>query len=515
MSLAQFPDYIMFCNSTGNQVVNLLPILQFKCSKAVIISTQHTENKGFTQRLIDILSKNKIESRKMIISATEEKNLKQLTEKIFEAAKEYKKIIWNISGGQKIPASAMLSAFQKRSYDGVKDDIVTYIEASPPEIWYFGHDYISHKERTSVSLTLHDILYLYNFETMKEENKLYPEPSEDIAKNIETGRKALEYFKENDYFREAFFSHMKPSDSYSRTRKEIEDLIKKALNSITPNLNEIKISKIGYENLEQKINHVFSSLDKAKNEEDLQKLLAPLKLIQKPAEIYADYWNGIKKAIVSEAIKRIENNEVRLINGIIKPKDIDKLISQIKSIGGESTYESGTLYKKHVPVFSSLKRNGILFEWMVAAAILDEINSDDKLKDCISEIYHSVKTKQLGSIERHDAEHDIVIVTKFGTLIIMELKTYEFSGDTAQAQEGLAYKKSGPYGTAMIIGPLLSTMVKTDANGQKAFPVYIEGPIKSQEDTARQNNIEYYYIDNIAEMLKKKFHINLKRSNNA
>ncbi len=70
---------------------------------------------------------------------------------------------------------------------------------------------------------------------------------------------------------------------------------------------------------------------------------------------------------------------------------------------------------------------------------------DNQLRNSIAEIYHSVKTKKLNSSEKHDAEHDIVIVTKFGTLILIELKTYEFSGDLAQAQQGLAYKKSGPY----------------------------------------------------------------------
>jgi hypothetical protein len=73
------------------------------------------------------------------------------------------------------------------------------------------------------------------------------------------------------------------------------------------------------------------------------------------------------------------------------------------------------------------------------------IEKDHRLRNSIAEIYHSVKTKKLNSSEKHYAEHDIVIVTKFGTLILIELKTYEFSGDLAQAQQGLAYKKSGPY----------------------------------------------------------------------
>ncbi len=507
MSQEQFSDYVMICNSTGIQTVNLLPILQFQCSKAVILSTQFTEEKGITQRLIDIFKNKNITIEKIIIDQIREKNLNKLTDMLIKVSKKHNnRIVWNISGGQKMPSAAMLVAFQKRIAEGFEGDIVAYVEANPPEIWHFGQDYESNKIRTSVSLSLSDILYLANFETMKDEDKLYPDTDELTADNIKIGKDALKYFRGNEFFREAFFSYMKPSTTNIRTRTDIEKIVKQILNSVKPRLNEIKVSKKGYEKLEDKISHIFSNLPNAKSKEDIENLIGQLKLIQKPSEIYDDYWNGIKKTVVSEVIKKIESNEVRLINGKIDKVQIAELIRQINSIGGKSDYESGILYKKNIQAFSSIKGNGILFEWMVAAALLEAISSNNQLKESISEIYHGVKTKKMNSTERPDAEHDIVIVTKFGTLILIELKTYEFSGDLAQAQDGLAYKKSGPYGTAMIIGPLLSDMVKIK-NEQKEFPAYIDGPIKTQEDTASQNNTEYYYLDGMTDMLKKKLYL--------
>lgn len=507
MDNKDFLKHIMFCNSTGNQTVNLLPILQLQCKQSVIISTRLTEENGSTQRLRKILEQNNIKSETIPIDENEEKNLNDLTNKIINKAKTYAKIVWNISGGQKIPAASMLNAFQRRIIAGFEHDVVAYTEATPPEIWFFGADYKSRKMRTTVFISLENILYLSNFETLNDEDQLYPNPSNEVRAKIETGNKALEYFKDNELFREAFFNHMKPSEPSVHSMADIKELVKKVLNEVKPYTNELHISKAGYENLEQKIEQIFSGLGQAGNKTELERLITPLKLIQKPSEIYNDYWNGIKRAVIDKTLNSIECDEVRLISAAANKQQIEPLIKQIQSIGGESLHEYGILYKKHIPVFSSFRSNGILFEWMVAAAILEEIEKDKRLKDSISEIYHSIKTRKLNSNERHDAEHDIVVATKFGTLIVLELKTYEFSGDLAQAQEGLAYKKSGPYGTAIIIGPLLLSMFKEKRKGHKEFPYYIDGPVKAQEDTARQNNTDYYYLDKILDMLKKKLFI--------
>ncbi|BCB96583.1 hypothetical protein JZK55_15050 [Dissulfurispira thermophila] len=506
MSHVQFGDYVMFCNSTGIQTVNLLPILQFQCKQAVIISTDHTEKGLQTQRLMNLLKKNNVSAEKIFIDTNEEKNLRDLTNKLIQQAKGYSNIIWNISGGQKIPAAALTTAFQKRITDGFIHDIVTYMEAKPPEIWYFGNDYKIHKLRTSVFMSLQDLLNLAGFETV-DEDRLYPDPSEDVKAKIEIGKRAFEYFRDNELFREAFFNYMKPSELSVRSMVDIKELIKKKLNEVKPEINDLHVSKSGYEDMEQKITQIFSRLEKANNKEELKKIIAPLKLIQKPREIYDDYWNSIKKAVIDKVLRSIEQDEVKVINSPIDKQQAETLKKQINSIGGIVSYKEGLFFKKDISVFSHFKSNGILFEWMVAAAILEEVEKDNRLKDSISEIYHGVKTKNLNSNEKHDAEHDIIIVTKFGTLIIIELKTYEFSGDLVQAQEGLAYKKSGPYGTAIIIGPLLSSMIGKDSKGNKEYPHYIDGPIKSQEDTAKQNNTDYYYLDKLHDMLKKKLFI--------
>lgn len=503
----QLSDHVMFCNSTGNQTINLIPAIQFGCRQIVIFSTLRAEEKGWTTRLEFIAEEYGIKCRVEKVSKEEEKKLNIFTDRQIQCAKEFSQVVWNISGGQKIPSGAMLSAFQTRLGAGFDKDYVAYVEANPPELWYFGHDYQSKSMRTSVPLSLHDLLYFAGFETMKDEDCLYPSPIKEVSQKIEIGKKALEYYRKDELFREAFFSYMKPSVASIHSRKDIEELIRKALRSIKPNVGELNVTNIAYKNLEQQIHNVFSQLNDAVTKEKLLQIIRPLKIIKKPAELYEDYWNSIKRAAIEYVLNEIETDAVRLIAVRPEEKQTQQLIEQIISIGGQSEYVAGELYQKHILEFSSLRSNGYLFEWMVAAAIIEEIEKDSKLKDSVSQVYHSVKTRKMGSNEKHDAEHDIVIITKFGTLLILELKTYEFTGKTAQAQEGLAYKKSGPYGSAMIVGPLQTNMIKINKNGAKEFPGYIPDATKEQVVTARQNGIEYYCLDEVNNMLKSKLFI--------
>lgn len=503
----EFLDYVMVCNSTGVQTVNLIPAIQFSVKNIVILSTPLTEKQGLTERFIKVAGSRNIKCEKLLITENEEKNFSKLSSKLFDICKSYPKILWNISGGQKIPSSALLLAFQKRIESDFKEDKVLYVEATPPEIWYIDSQYNRFWVKTSAPISLKELLYLFNYETLNDEERIYPDPRADVKEKIDIGRKALKYFKNNEIFREAFFNYMKSPESSIRTREDLREAIRKALNELKPELRAIRIRRTGYEDLELKIKHLISSLDENRDIESLRRHIAPLKLIQRPDEIYEDYWNSIKLAVIDRIIKSIEFEEIKLVNTELTGQKKKELMEQIKDLGGDITSSGELLFKKDVKSFSAFRSNGILFEWMVAAAIYDEIQSDSDLKECVTEIYHGVKTKRLNSPDRHDAEHDIVIVTSFGTLIIIELKTYEFSGDLAQAQEALAYKKSGPYGKALIIGPVMREMVRINQKGIKEFPGYINGPLRTQEDTARQNDIKYYYLDQINAMLKERLFI--------
>lgn len=502
MNQKDFKDYTMFCNSTGNQTVNLLPLLQLKCKKCVIFSTLHTDKNKITERFREVLEEKKIKSKVCFIEPTEEKDLLKLLAKFKKEAEGCEKIIWNIAGGQKIPSASFLLAFSQRMK---KDDFMVYTEASPPEIWFFNKELIAEKRKTSVELTLQEILKLYNYETNKNDKPIFPpdHQTEETKENLKTGKKALEYYLNSEIFRDAFFGFMKPLLQMPASEKELLEEIKRTLNQVTPKYNEIKLNIEGYRKIEENIKKYFSNLnDEQKKEEAIKKL----KIIAKPEEIYNSYWNEIKRNTIEKTMDNLKGEQIKLLSKDYPKEEIEKLKDMIKDIGGET--KNNLKYKGDILHFSRIERPGILFEWMVLSSIIEEVEKDEDIRNSISQIYHSVKTKKLNSKDtKFDAEHDIVIVTKFGTLIIIEIKTYDFEGKTAQAQEGLAYKKSGPYGKATIIGPIISTFYRDD---NKEPPPYIDGKIKDQEETARQNNIPYYYLDKIKEMLEEQLFLKEK-----
>lgn len=503
MSHIRFPDHVMFCNSTGNQAINIIPALQLGVKNAVIISTNHAEKSGLTQRLVDLMNKRKISVSTEKIDSNEEKNIKTLTEKLTGLSRQYDKVIWNISGGQKIPTVALHDAFQKRIEAGFSDDIILYVEGNDPAIWYYGKDFRTEKIKSNVALRLDELLMLAASKIYKG-TELYPSPSEDTKKNLEVGSNALEFYMSNDLFREAFFSLMSPTKEMPRSKKELEYLIKDVLNNIKPNVGDLTLKKSGYENFEKAIAYAVQQISNSKTVQEAKDGINKLKIIEKPKEIYDDYWNSIKKACIDRVIERISENRQQLISQKINDSNKNKLISQIKDIGGEvEASREEILYKDDVRKFSSIGGNANLFEWMVSASVVNSVSKYPEIQDCISEVYCNVKTQESSAEDaKHDSEIDVLIATKFGTLIVLEAKTYDFSGDTAKSKESIAYKKNGPFARAIIIGPLIRTIIKEKGNGIIEAPQYIDGKTKDQKLTAKQHGIMYCYLDEIESMLR-------------
>jgi len=180
-------------------------------------------------------------------------------------------------------------------------------------------------------------------------------------------------------------------------------------------------------------------------------------------------------------------------------------VSQICSLGGIVDNFSGQICKEDVHKFSGITpRPGVLFEWMIAALIMELIKTNEVVKNNISEIHINVGTQRSDDPEaKQDSEFDLVITTRFGTLILFEMKTHDFSGDVAKGKEGAAYKKSGPFGKAVIIGPIMNDMIHINVRKEKEYDHYIDRKTQDQEKTASQNNIQYWYLDDVKGKLMK------------
>lgn len=500
-----FNDFLMVCNSTQNQIVNLLPALQLGIKRSFIMSTEMANNRKWTERLDKKMKEKGIKIEVHKIDNEDEKSIKVLTEKLLSLTNKYEKIFWNISGGQKIPTVALHNAFERRVKAGF-DDRVVYVEGNDANIFFYGKDYELKKQRIDVNLSLADLLYL-NDSKIYEAVEIYPGCDEKAKKLIDIASKALEIYKNNAFFREAFFSLMATPLSAPKSINDLKESIKKTLNSLKPSLSELKLKKDGYQNLEDTISELVNKIRDIKKVEEVIK---KLKIIGNPKEIYEDYWNSIKKACIEKIVKDIYSQEEPLFKGKqLDKQDFIKLINELEGEFLEIDNSNGKIYKQNIKKLTYFSRNSELFEWMVAASILDAINKDSNIKNAISEVHCNVKTQQLNiDSGKYDAEIDVLITTKFGTLIVLEAKTYDFSGDTAKSRETIAYKKSGPFARAIIVGPLLTNIVKKRPDGSIECPDYIDKKTCDQPETAKINNITYWYLDEIQEKLKKELKLN-------
>jgi hypothetical protein len=505
MNHAQFPDHVMFCNSTGNQTINLIPAVQFGIGKTVIISTDYTE-KGLTKKLTASLIKRGIESHVEKISPDEEKNIKALTDKLIDLSRKYGKIVWNISGGQKIPTVGLHNAFYRRIEAGFSDDLVLYVEGTDPAIWYYGKDFINKKVRNHVALSLDEQLDLFNSYTRDNASVLiYPKCTQQTTDRLETGLRALSFYLNSAIFREAFFSLMTPPEQLPRSKGDLRAQIKAVLNENKPDFSIVRLRKTGYEDLEESFGAAIKIIENTNSMAAAKDAIKKIRLVGRPKDIYEDYWTSIKNLCVEKVLEQMDNKSFPLLSHSITVSERLEFETQIVALGGQMECSgSDCLLNNNIKRFSSNGGNAELFEWMVASSVVDSIRRNPEIAECISQVHCNVKTWIGDSAHlKNDAEIDVLITTQYGTLIVLEAKTYNFSGDTAKSKESIAYKKSGPFAKAIIIGPLIRSIVEEKKDGTIEAPQYIPDKTRDQPVTARQSGIEYCYLDEIEKMLRK------------
>lgn len=490
-----FNKYQIFCFSTGNQTVNFLPAKQLNIPKVIVATTE--KEKG--ENLKKVFKSHKISSN--FFSIGNFSDIHELKKEFLKETKDIESILWNITGGQKYHTLAMYEAFLERTTNK-HNDLILYFEANNTKFYIYDR----HKKVIEITadtyISLDDIFTLYNTNAF-EKKEIFPEPDTLTRKYLDVGKKALDYYENDETFRKVFFAVMKPNPIIDEIKGGLEKQIRKFLNSIKPNVQDLRIKKAGYEDLEQKIGDLFKKLENIKNIYNIKELVHPLTLITNPQEIYDEYWNDLKRMLIDEINKKIDEKNYPLLDAPLSKEKIGKLKEQIESLGGKMADElTNTLRRSDLINFSMFDRNGYLFEWMVASKILDIIKTKKEFKNKISQIHLGVKTKPLKENAQQDAELDIVITTRFGTTLVFEAKTYDFSGETIEGKENQTLKKSSPYSKTIIVGPLLKSL-EINNGGKDKYPSYFDGKIIEQRSNAEKHNITYACLDELNIVLEK------------
>ncbi len=466
---------VMFCCSTQNQTANMIPIIQKKVDVVVIFSTDFAKKIGVTDNLLRVLEKRGIKYEDIIISGEIENNLTSLSNKIYSSVEKYvsDEIYINIGGGQKTFTLAFYNAFIKSS-----NTIMIYSEPNSRNIIEIQKDSEDKRYKISVDLTLDEILLLYGFE--KEDGvKLN---LNQISKNLELGLKFADFYKNSEIFRKFFLLYNQKIehkvDNYS-------DLVRKVFESLKPKLLDVGFLDKGYQKFEQLIkNRNFESIKKIYQKENL----------------FEDYWKNVKKNLVEhidKELKQVDGNDYNFyVLKDLKDSELESLKNIFLELGGKNLSFVNNSIRKN-DVFLSYK-NGDFFENSVQAMAMDILSKNSELSDKILSIWSNVKTKKFGENEI-ESEYDLVFITKFGTLIMIEVKSGFLGGDTAKSKDYGAYKKSGPYGKAAILGPFIKEFMMNDDFFIDWIPTYL----KSQVRIVKQLQLTYIEYNKLEDYLKK------------
>ncbi|GAA0123536.1 hypothetical protein UT300018_28540 [Clostridium faecium] len=370
------------------------------------------------------------------------------------------KILWNITGGQR----HFVMAITEYVYNHRPEDVIVYFEGDKEKMYYYAKNKnIQQEDRLTnkdYNMTIPIALRLMGFEVSQREVN-----------------KVSEYY----------------NFLISNNANEFREKCK--LQSISK-INDKKPENF-YEQLELELKWYKKFYDIYCNSEILRKILINSNRFKTDSTNEKTKFDMIKKDIEAY-IKEIDNE--------IKSKNDTNV--NINDVFDEKGFD---ILKKSIGNHLNGKVFGYILEHMTLYKILDTIKSNKELLKNIADIDTSVKIKhesdkdKLGLID----EFDILILTKKGKLIMLECKSGGMSSDNAKSHNYSTYAVAGVYGTPILVCPIEEDDVRKkerfDTKVKKACEenTDVYEHVRSARDSAKKANLNIFYIDEIAEDIKK------------
>lgn len=393
---------LMIGVSTEQNTTNLIPALQLKADDFLLIETSIAKKQKWSNGLIKILkSKNINVIESISLDFEEDTRIDFISSKLsnFLENEDYK-IIWNLGGGQKAQQFALWQTFLARTSKN-KNDQTCYTNPSTHKIekWYFENNELKYKNiPITYPLELNEILSIFGFEIKEKGELIY-------SKKIETEQKELVNYMNYLEFRELSYKTSSSGINFENTLS-LEDL-KQHFDSLRrdENLLNLFVKSLDKMYKDYRGNQSLKNISSFLNKNILNYIQRSL--VKKPEE----YLN-IENTEFFEALKN---------NGFIKNKlPID--ISTFKEITSKTKFS-------------------IYFEEFISKKVQEILKSKE---NNIFEAYQNIKIAKEGE-KTEAAEYDILLVTKWGTLIALDPKTYDFEKKDADARDFNLQRMGGKY----------------------------------------------------------------------
>ncbi len=429
---------LMICISTGQNITNLIPAVQYKITSLLLIESETAKNKAWSNGIIDVLSKRNVTIKSPIYLSN---NYNSDINKIKELIKNRlpnEPVIFNMGGGQKPHIIAMWELFKER-----KKDIACYADQDKKgilKIWeYKENELISTSQNINVDLTAEEIFTTFGFKVVPDFKAIY-------GKGVYYQNEILDLFKEKE-FRELLFNIPKINEqnfNYKYTKLEIDRFIKAQRQSLLIDIENNLIPKF------QTNEHLFINF----LTDDVFRKTVYNTLIKTAL-------NTISKSLRDE----LPILEVNLQNPTL-----------IKFAGNNIVPLNNETFKK----ISGYHKPAFYFEDICTNRMVEMLNNS---KHNVTQAFANIK------IEKDNinvAEYDILLVTNEGKIVAYDAKTFDFESKDIDARLYNLEKGSGFYRKLNVIIPYNIKDIESNI-----LPVVL----KNLPNKLKNKNIDFFVIN--------------------
>ena len=394
-----FPK-LMLGISTKQNTINLIPAFQMQVSSFVFIETDYAKNQGWALNSKKVLEFRKVKVLDSVqIPENENSNLSFISKKIIDFLKNEQAVNFNFGGGQKAQSMALWEVFKARKK---QFDIACYADQTYKKIdfWFWEDDNLKQNTvKIESNITALEYFQIHGFTIV--------DGGQPILNSSKTKSKLeiIEFREFREYINLCFKKSLIDKEK-TYTIEEIKSFFRPNLKPVLKHEIEKKISTIKF----------------------ISKILDSGKKIEK-VNIDKNQYDSLFYEIILKTIREIilKPNFSQSEQFVLKNSELKKILGT--STLNVSTQDLGQIIGKKI---------GQYFEEVVF----------NKIGQILSNAPHNVfdvRTNVKISKGDEKGEYDIVIVTKSGTMIVLDAKTDDFDKKDEDARKHNLLSAAGVY----------------------------------------------------------------------
>lgn len=418
---------VMIGISTEQNTTNLIPAIQHKVDKFLLVESQFANEQKWSKGLAKVLTQRGIRVEYLTIEKQKDTNIEGIYESLIEKVSQIDEpIIWNGGGGQKIHFAAIWDCFNVR-----KKDKFCYANPNSTIIeWWVYENGIkkSNKEVINVDLTASEILNTYGFDVTNE-SLIYDKSKPSLK--VQEVNDLMRF----DNFREYLFNLPREKTLESVfSLKELNAFLESNKfdfrNNTIKIIKESRYFKLKQELLQKSAQYKNAVLPAIIDTQDSEfKSLVGI-INNSFLDLKGFMFKKLTQDEVRPPIKITNQNLQQHIQGYLRNKD-------------EIPCNNDLLNSLHPQTTSASK----YFELVVAQRIRKQLITTEH---CIKYAYANLKAAKN---EKESGEYDVLLVTQYGTLLAFDAKTYDFDKKDADARLLNLERAGGRYVKFMVVLP--------------------------------------------------------------